>query len=138
MCFVGWLIAAAAQFLFVLGLPEHASFDGIDLTAARDAALRNQWLIILAGVGLSATALRVARGATIAIAASALYLINWVPLTSLVNYGFAATASAMLLVGQSPGLRFTALVRDVLLPLVFVVAVVLLIRDLLSDRPVRK
>jgi hypothetical protein len=130
VCLFAWILAAVMQIIVVASAPNRAVAFGVDISKANTIVFRYQTLFIAVGLALALASCVFKRWSSLlVIAASALYLVHWFPLRSVLTYGFAAPLKAMYLIGDNAGLRLSFFTRDVALPIAFVVAIVLVVLE---------
>ena len=135
-CLLGWILAGVLQMSDVLRTPDHVAISGIDLSSANRAILLRGMLLIAVGLVLAIAAFLPKKWAWIcALCAAVLYLAHWFPLGSVQTYGMLTVFKGMFLVGWSPALRLSFLVRDVVLPIAFTGSVIFIVFG--KYRPVR-
>jgi hypothetical protein len=117
ICLTAWALAAAAQIGFVASLSGRVASQAADL-------LVQQFVFIAIGLILAVTAYAYKRWrAALVTGASALYLLHWFPWKSVSKVGPVATGESMLALASTPSLRLMFLLRDVILPVAFIIAI---------------
>jgi hypothetical protein len=135
LCLLAWLTAVVVQTVFVTINGTKVVIGGIDFTAQNTAILRHGAIFLAIGFLITVASFFWRRWASVlVIASSTLYILHWFPLHSVLSYGPAATFRGMWLVGSIPGLRMTAVTRDIVLPAAFIVTIVLTVRDRLRRK----
>ena len=125
ICLAAWTLAAVAQLIFFLNLPGgRVSAFGVDLSHARDMSLMGQGIYIACGLvsAIAASLIKKWRFSLV-IVSSLFYLLHWFPWRVVGQYGLPAVAKSMYVIGSTPGLRFTSIIRDMVLPIAFAVAI---------------
>ena len=131
ICLGGWVLAAAAQLAFTLSVPlgKVVAF-GVDLTHVRDMSLMHAAVYITCGLILAIAAILAKKWRfPLVVIASLFYLLHWFPWRMVGKYGFTAVAHSKYLAGSIPSLRFISVIRDIVLPIAFTVAIALAISE---------
>jgi len=132
---VAWCVVALGQVAIFVQVPAHVVVFGVDVTRETKLNELHQTLWIAMGIALVLWSLWVSRwGTLLVVLSSAIYLVNWLPLHSIVTNGLGATARMTWIVGSTPGIRLTYLLWNVLLPIAFAVAVVLSLWEMKRPR----
>lgn len=127
ICLGGWILAAVAQLLVMLNLPDKVSAFGVDVTHASHALLVKQLLFVVFGLALASWALASARFRwPLAIISSLLYLLHWFPWRLAANVGLLASVKAIYQSAFAP-LEVVPFIRDIALPLIFIAAIAMVI-----------
>lgn len=138
LCVAAWVLAATLQLIFMLGLPDQIVVDGQDLTHANLIVQTRGLIFVGTGLVLSLIALTTwPWGLAITAASASLYLVRWLPFGLIQDVGLLGAVKRMWIVGSIPGLRLTAIVRDVLLPLAFIAVIAFAIREWSYHRAAR-
>src|SRR5215831_5292465 len=113
-CLIAWVLATIVEIVFISSLPSKIIISGIDLSEASTSVTAHQVLLILLGLLIAVFAyVWKKRSSFFVIISSALYLLHWFPYGSIQKYGLVVTFNTMWSIGSNPGLRLTAITRDV-------------------------
>lgn len=135
LCLTGWIVAVAVALFYVYSAPQKLVVSGVDLSQVNSMAKLYQLLFTALGLLIVILSYVLRRwGAPLILVASALYLVRWFPYQQIAKYGLIAVAKSMWTVGSIPGLRLTFAVRDIILPILFLLSIVFV---LVRDRSVR-
>jgi hypothetical protein len=130
ICVAAWIVAAVTQLVVSLGLPDKVVAFGVDISHASHMLLVKQAVYVACGLALAIAACVIRKWRFPLVIVSALfYLLHWFPWRAVSTFGLSATANSMHVLGTTPGLRFTSLVRDVILPIAFAAVIALAIRE---------
>jgi hypothetical protein len=130
ICLAAWTLAAIAQLIFTLGLPDKTIVSGVDVSHAMSMLHVRQAIFIGLGLASAIWACTYRKWRfPLVVASSLLYLLHWIPWRPLGEFGLSATVKSMYVLGSTPSLRFTSLVRDALLPIAFAVVITLAVPE---------
>jgi hypothetical protein len=136
ICLLGWILAAIVQTNDMLRMPDHVVISGVDLSSANRAVLLRGMFLIAFGLILAFTAFLPRKWTWIcALLSAVLYLAHWFPFGSVWTYGLLTVFKGMFLVGWTPALRLSFLVRDIVLPIAFTISAALVVYG--QYRPMR-
>jgi hypothetical protein len=127
ICLGAWILAAVAQLLVMLSLPDKVSAFGVDVTHASHALLVKQLLFVVFGIALASWALASTRFRwRLVVLSSLLYLLHWFPWRLATNVGLLASVKAIYQSALVP-LEVVSFIRDIALPLIFVAVIAMVI-----------
>jgi hypothetical protein len=130
LCALAWTVAVATQIVFMLRTPDHAVLFGTDWSDVIQATQRRGLLFVGLGLLTAAVGLITGRfGFLVSIGSAFIYLTHWFPMTLIARNGFGGALVIMRLADSIPGLRMTGVIRDLILPVAFVVSIALCVLE---------
>lgn len=135
-----WGLAAIVQLVLVAQRPEKVVVFGTDVSHDNTMVLVHGLVFIACGLLLAIASYIWKRWSSLLVGASSvLYLVSWFPFRSAYQHGLIATFNARFVVGMNPGYRLPFITRDIVLPIAFVLAFVLVMLEMRrrSPSPVR-
>lgn len=134
ICVLAWTTITVMQIVHLATLPSKIIISGVDYTQANIIIQRHETLLICLGLALAIGGYFIRRwGQALVLCSSLFYLVHWFPFHAVWTYGLTQVFKGMFIVGS--GFRATYVMRDIFLPILFVIAMIMVAQEIYRSHP---